>query len=93
MSHLIPSFCTLALVVSFARLMGFLFRKFGQPPVMGEVFGGILLGPSCFGFFFPEFSSQVFHPEALVFLKDISDIGILLYLFIMGLEMDLPCMR
>ncbi len=93
MQYLVPSFFTLVIVIIFARLIGFLFRKINQPSVMGEVLSGILLGPSCFGYFFPELSVSLFHPGAIVFLKAISEIGILLYLFIMGLELDLPRMR
>lgn len=90
MTSLAPAFLTLIVVIAFARLIGYLFRKMGQPPVMGEVLGGILLGPSVFGSFFPGATSFLFHPEALVFLKNIAEVGISLYLFVMGLEMDLP---
>ncbi len=65
----------------------------GQPSVMGEVLGGIVLGPSVVGYFFPGFTSAVFHADAMVFLKNIAEIGITLYLFVMGLEMDLPRLR
>ena len=90
---LVPSFFTLVIVIALARLIGMLFRKIGQPPVMGEVLGGIILGPSVLGYFFPQFSSVVFHGESVAFLKHIADLGILLYLFVMGLEMDLPRLR
>ncbi|MBY0552920.1 cation:proton antiporter [bacterium] len=70
-----------------------LFKKMKQPPVMGEVIGGILLGPSVFGYFFPEVSGIVFHTDSISFLKHIAEIGILLYLFSMGLEIDLPRLK
>jgi Kef-type K+ transport system membrane component KefB len=60
---------------------------------MGEVLGGIILGPSVIGYFFPDFTSAVFHPEAMGFLKHIAELGITLYLFVMGLEIDLPRLR
>jgi Kef-type K+ transport system membrane component KefB len=60
---------------------------------MGEVLGGIVLGPSVLGYFFPQSAAAVFHPEALMFLRHISDIGITLYLFVMGLELNLPRIR
>ena len=85
-----PVFLTLIVVIAFARFVGFIFRKLGQPPVMGEVLGGILLGPSAFGYFFPGASTFLFHDVSLVFLKHIADIGIALYLFVIGLEIDLP---
>lgn len=85
-----PEFLTLIVVIAFARFVGFIFRKLGQPPVMGEVLGGLLLGPSAFGFFFPTASVFLFNDDSLIFLKHISEIGIALYLFVMGLEIDLP---
>src|SRR5262245_39633840 len=93
MPHHAPFFLTLVFVIAFARLIGWGFRKLGQPPVMGEVLGGILLGPSAFGLFFPEGAAYFFHADALVFLKHVAEIGIALYLFVMGLEIDLPRLR
>lgn len=90
MQNLAPHFLTLIVVIAFARFVGFLFRKIGQPPVMGEVLGGIILGPSLFGYFFPVATSFLFHTDSLVFLKHMAEIGICLYLFVMGLEIDLP---
>jgi Kef-type K+ transport systems, membrane components len=92
MQH-VPVFLTLIIVIIVARLFGMLFRKMGQPSVMGEVLGGIVLGPSVVGGLFPEFATAVFHPEAMGFLKHIAEIGITLYLFVMGLEIDLPRLK
>jgi len=89
----LPHFLTLVLVITVARFFGMIFRKLGQPSVMGEVLGGIVLGPSLMGALFPGFTADVFHPDALVFLKNIAEIGIVLYLFVMGLEIDLPRLR
>lgn len=93
MNNLIPAFLSLVLVICVARFMGMLFKKMKQPPVMGEVIGGILLGPSVLGYFFPQASEVVFNSTSIVFLKNIADIGILLYLFSMGLEIDLPRLK
>lgn len=90
MQNFAPHFLTLIAVIAIARLVGLGFRKIGQPPVMGEVLGGILLGPSLFGYFFPDATAYLFHQDALVFLKHVAEIGISLYLFVMGLEIDLP---
>ncbi|UYL07406.1 cation:proton antiporter [Bdellovibrio sp. SKB1291214] len=92
MEHL-PAFLTLVIVISVARFFGMIFRKLGQPSVMGEVLGGIVLGPSVIGYFFPGFTETVFHPESMVFLKHVAEIGITFYLFVMGLEIDLPRLR
>lgn len=91
--NLVPSFLTLVVVISIARFFGMLFRRVGQPAVMGEVFGGVVMGPSLIGGHFPELSAAVFHPEALVFLRHIAEVGITLYLFLMGLEIDLPRLK
>lgn len=84
-----PSFLTLLVVIAVARFFGFVFRCIKQPSVMGEVLGGIVLGPSVLGYFFPDYMSVVFHADAMVFLRHVAEIGIALYLFVMGLEIDL----
>lgn len=60
---------------------------------MGEVFGGLVLGPSLLGALFPETMSFIFPESSLAFLKTVSEIGITLYLFVMGLEIDLPRLK
>lgn len=92
MSHA-PVFLTFIVVVITARLFGFVARRLGQPPVMGEVLGGLVLGPSAFGYLWPAGTDFFFHPEALVFLRNVAEIGISLYLFLMGLELDLVRLR
>ncbi len=89
MPHLLPSFLTLLVVIAVARFFGFVFRCLNQPSVMGEVMGGIVLGPSVLGYFFPDYMGAVFHPDAMVFIRHIAELGIALYLFVMGLEIDL----
>lgn len=93
MHHVIPSILTFVVVILVARFFGMLFRKAGQPSVMGEVLGGIILGPSVVGAFFPQVTAALFHEESLTFLKHVAEIGIILYLFIMGLELNLPRLR
>ena len=90
---MIPSFFTLALVILVSGIVGIVFRKFKQPPVMGEVLGGIILGPSFVGLFFPQFPALVFHDQAILLLRSIAEVGIAFYLFTIGLEMDLPRLR
>lgn len=90
MPNAAPIFATLIAVILVARFFGFIFRKMGQPPVMGEVLGGIILGPSALGYLFPSVSTYFFHADALSFLKHVAELGISLYLFLMGLEIDLP---
>lgn len=59
-----------------------------EPRVVGEVLGGILLGPSVFGRI-PGFSDAIFPPESIPNLNNVANLGLILFLFIIGLEVDL----
>lgn len=72
-----------------ARIFGNLFFKIGQPLVIGEIIAGIFLGPSFLGLFFPEVSSFLFPPESLKAIQYLSQVGLVLFMFIIGLELDL----
>lgn len=67
---------------------GRLFQYLGQPKVVGEMISGVLLGPTCFGYFCPELSSQVFGKEVMPFLFVISNLGLSFYMFLVGSEID-----
>ena len=67
------------------RIFSFLFKYIGQPGVMGEIVAGIVLGPSLLGYFFPEFSATLFPPESLMNLNLLSQIGLVLFMFVIGL--------
>src|SRR5262249_18043030 len=71
-----------------ARSLGSVFAWLGQPPVIGEVLAGILLGPSCLGAFAPGFAEQLFAPEVTAHLNILAQLGVILYLFVVGLELD-----
>ena len=76
-----------------ARLFGKLFRRFGQPQVVGEMIAGIVLGPSVFGALVPTVSAYVFPAASLGYLNALSQIGLLLFMFMIGLEMDARMLR
>lgn len=82
---------TVILVV--ARLAGALFRRIGQPQVVGEMAAGLLLGPSVFGALAPRLSQYVFPPASLGYLNALSQVGLLLFMFMIGLEMDARLLR
>ena len=72
-----------------ARLIGWLFRKIHQPRVVGEMFAGILLGPSLLGRLAPAISASLFPPDSLGFLNALSQVGLLLFMFLVGMDIDL----
>ncbi|MFY9556498.1 MAG: cation:proton antiporter [Blastocatellia bacterium] len=87
---LIAQILTILLV---ARLIGWLFRKIHQPRVIGEMVAGILLGPSLFGWLAPGLSATLFPPSSLGYLSSLSHAGLLLFMFLVGLELDLRQLR
>jgi Kef-type K+ transport system membrane component KefB len=76
-------------IIAFARLVGFLFKKIGQPAVIGEIVAGIIMGPSIVGLFFPQINQFLFPPASLGTLNFLSQIGLILFMFIIGMELDL----
>ena len=92
-SILIHVLFALAVVIVLARVLGLTFRRFKQPQVMGEVVAGILLGPSFFGWAAPWAASQVLSVSVVPYLTVISQIGIILYMFLVGVELDTSLLR
>lgn len=81
-------FLQIAIIVLMARLFGFFFSKIGQPSVIGEMTAGIILGPSVLGMCWPHLSSFLFSPASLGWLETLSNLGLVLFVFIIGLELD-----
>jgi Kef-type K+ transport system membrane component KefB len=90
---LVTVLLALTIIIITARVMGILFRRLGQPAVIGEVVGGILLGPSLFGRVAPETAAFLLPADAAPFLSIISELGVILYMFLVGLELDLGVLR
>ena len=80
-------------IILVARLFGWLFRKIGQPSVIGEMIAGIVLGPSLVGLYFPEFSAALFPKESLGNLQFLSQIGLIFFMFVIGMELDLKVLK
>lgn len=80
-------------IVIVARIFGWLFNKIGQPAVIGEIIAGILLGPSLFGMYFPETSAVLFPLESLGNLQLLSQVGLILFMFVIGMELDLKILK
>jgi Kef-type K+ transport system membrane component KefB len=83
----------LVVVLVVARILGAIFRKLNQPRVMGEVVAGILLGPSFLGWLAPAAASQVLPANIAPHLALISQVGVVLYMFLVGLDVDIDLLR
>jgi len=80
----------LAVILGAARLCGKLLQRFGQPPVIGEMAAGLLLGPIAFGAWWPELHHTLFARESLPPLSGLANLGVVLFMFIVGVELRAP---
>jgi Kef-type K+ transport system membrane component KefB len=85
---LIHVLLALVVVIIVARVIGQLFKYLHQPPVVGEIIAGILLGPSFLGHFAPDLQHFILPKEVAPFLNIIAQVGIILYMFLVGVELD-----
>jgi hypothetical protein len=83
----------LVVIIIAARVLGWAFRRLNQPPVIGEMVAGILLGPSLLGHVAPALSARLFPPAVMPFLSVISQIGVILYMFLVGVQLDMRLLR
>ena len=83
----------IVVIVSAGRLMGQLFRRLGQTAVIGEMFAGILLGPSLLGQLSPSTEAHLFPPASLPPLYLISQLGVVLFMFAVGMDVDVDRLR
>jgi Kef-type K+ transport system membrane component KefB len=86
-------FLQLFVVISVSYSIGWIFTKCGQPAVVGEMMAGVLLGPSLFGWLAPRAFQFVFAAASLEPLHLFSQIGVCLFMFAVGMEMDLHDLR
>ena len=80
-------------IIIVARFFGWIFRKIGQPAVIGEIIAGIFLGPSLLGMYFPDFSAVLFPVQSLPNLQFLSQIGLILFMYVIGMELDLKMLK
>ena len=83
----------IVVIIIMAGLFGRLFRRLGQPPVMGEMLAGIALGPSVLGLFFPGVMTFLFPQSSLETLRLLSQIGVVLFMFVVGMELNTRHLR
>jgi Kef-type K+ transport system membrane component KefB len=79
-----------AIIIIVARLLGIAAKRLGQPPVLGEILAGILLGPT---FFHGRITTTLFPPALIPPLTALADIGLVLFMFVVGYEVDLRLIR
>ncbi|MEM0541783.1 cation:proton antiporter [Flavobacterium sp. j3] len=80
-------------IILVARIFGWIFRKIGQPTVIGEIIAGIVLGPSLFGLYFPDMKEALFPVASLGNLQVLSQVGLILFMFVIGMELDLKVLK
>lgn len=86
-------FLQLLIIIAAARVMGRLFTRIGQPAVVGEMVAGILLGPSLFGLLAPQSFAFAFPSTSLGTLKLLSEVGVCLFMFAIGMELNVDLVR
>src|SRR5688572_653725 len=79
-------FLQVGVILLACRIVGWLGQKAGQPQVVGEMVAGFLLGPSLFGWLLPSAQAQLFPQPSLHILYVVSQLGLALYMFCVGLE-------
>ncbi|TDR47785.1 transporter (CPA2 family) [Tahibacter aquaticus] len=89
MSHS-PLLLQLVVILCTARVLALALRFIGQPAVIGEMIAGLMLGPMVLGALAPDFHAQLFAPDSLSALRGISQIGLVLFMFIVGAELRMP---
>jgi Kef-type K+ transport system membrane component KefB len=81
-------FLQMFFILAVCRLVGMMARKLGQPQVVGEMIAGVFMGPSLFGFFFHDLQQQLFPPESLKILFVGAQLGVGIYMFLVGVEFN-----
>ena len=81
-------FIQASLIIALSRMMGLLFARMRQPQVVGEMMAGIMLGPTLLGAVAPGFHQAVFPKDSIEVLHLLSQLGVVFFLFLVGLEFD-----
>ncbi|MGR7028199.1 cation:proton antiporter [Geodermatophilus sp. URMC 62] len=82
-----------AVVIAGVRLVGWLVARMGQPQVMGEIVAGIVLGPSVLGLVWPDAVGYLFSASVIDALRVLAQLGLVLFMFLVGTELDHAALR
>lgn len=80
-------------ILIMCKMVGWLMGKIGQPVVIGEILAGIILGPSVLGYFAPEITQNLFPQESLSNITTLSQFGLILFMYTIGMELDMGVVR
>lgn len=83
----------IAVVLIASRVVGLAFRRLRQPQVVGEMVAGIILGPSVLGWLAPGLAGTLFPPDSLGYLNALSQVGLVAFMFLVGLELNPKLLR
>src|SRR3970040_1505584 len=83
----------LIVIMLVARLMGYLFQLIGQPLVIGEIVAGLVLGPSVLGALETGLMTYIFPSNSIDVLQQLSQLGLIFFMFIIGMELDTQVFR
>ena len=86
-------FFQLAFILATCRVVGLAARWIGQPQVVGEMIAGVVMGPSLFGLLFPALQAQIFPKASMTITYAVAQIGLVLYMFLIGVEFDVSLIR
>jgi len=87
------SLLTVTVVLALAWIGGRAARLFGQPAVIGELAAGLVLGPSVLGALSPQLSARIFTPDSTAMIGELAEAAVLLFMFLVGLELDTAILR
>jgi Kef-type K+ transport system membrane component KefB len=83
----------LGIIIAASRVFGWLFGKVGQPPVVGEILAGVILGPSLLGRFYPGAIQTMLTPQTSAVLSAMAQVGLVLLMLLIGLEFPFDRLR
>ena len=86
-------FLQLTVILGTCRIVGLCAKKIGQPQVVAEMIAGVLLGPSLLGLLWPNWQHALFPQQSMSIIYTVSQLGIVLYMFLIGVEFDTGLIR